>query len=204
MFRDFQFSKHNHKNHQILHNPHHRSRRPLQQQHRNFHYRKGLLGFPIHLVQYNQCWKNNWHNIIKWKEKYKINMYLDRMCAGNAEVNKKVLLRERKRHTDRRVASTLFVGWGGAHHPWRGYPSSGPGRGGGIPNPWGYPRVCSHLDLAGVVPLAGVPQGTPIWTWPGVPHPWGVSLAGVPHPWGYPPVWTRLGGYPIPGGGTPI
>ena len=49
--------------------------------------------------------------------------------------NKKVLLRERKRHTDRRVASTRYAT---------------PGGGGG------YPERAPHLDLDG-----GVPQGRP-------------------------------------------
>ena len=58
--------------------------------------------------------------------------------------NKKVLLRERKRHTIRHVASAHYVGWGG-------YP---------IQSWWGVPGVPPHPDLAW-----GVLQVPPIQTW---------------------------------------
>ena len=71
----------------------------------------------------------------------------------NFTLDKKVLLRERKRHTDRGVSSTpsavLYLGGGlplpcqGVPH--LGYPPSRPGW--GVPHP-GYPP----LDLAGVLP----------------------------------------------------
>ena len=75
-------------------------------------------------------------------------------------LNKKVLLRERKRHTDRRLASTpsvVLTGGGG------GYPITG--QGGiriqgtpriqgwmGVPPVQGWMGVPPHLDLAGVPP----------------------------------------------------
>ena len=75
--------------------------------------------------------------------------------------HKKVLLRERKRHTARRVASTPYV-------VLTGYPPSGYPPGQGTP-PWpGYPPgqgTPPQLDLA------GYPLG---WTWQGTPPaaPW--------------------------------
>ena len=108
--------------------------------------------------------------------------------------NKKVLLRERKRHTVRSVESARYAalspderGRGG-----RGYgvtPSS-PGQG-------EYPEVPLHLDLDGVLP--------PTWTWDGiVPPPW--TWDGVPPHldlgWGSPSVWTWDGVPPISWMGT--
>ena len=58
--------------------------------------------------------------------------------------NKKVLLRERKRHTDHRVANTpsvVLTGWGGR------YPIPGPG-----PNGGGYKGVPPVCDLARGIP----------------------------------------------------
>ena len=71
-------------------------------------------------------------------------------------VNKKVLLRERKRHTARRVANARIQWW----RRGRGTPSSHGGR--------------------GVYPISGLVGGYPIqsWWW-GVPHP---RSGGVPHP----------------------
>ena len=100
-----------------------------------------------------------------------------RKNKANTNLNKKlkVLLRERKRHTARRVASTPYVvltGYPprpGYHPPWPGYP---PGQ--GTPQP-GYP-------LARVPPQPGYPpgQGTPpSWTWQGTPPP-RLDLAGYP------------------------
>ena len=74
----------------------------------------------------------------------------------NSELNKKVILRERKRHTTRRVASARYAALSnGVPHPVlaRGDTPSSPGQ--GVPHPvlggWGYP-----------IPGSGV------W---GVPHP---------------------------------
>ena len=62
-------------------------------------------------------------------------------------INKKVLLRERKRHTARRVASTPYVVLTGYSPPWPGCPPlAGPGR---VPPQPGYPP---WLDLAGYPP----------------------------------------------------
>ena len=87
--------------------------------------------------------------------------------------NKKVLLRERKRHTARHVSTTpsAVLSWEGVPHPWIGGP---------------------HPDLAGggayLIPGRGTPsQGTPrSLTWPGGGggEGWeGGRGWGVPHPW---------------------
>ena len=114
--------------------------------------------------------------------------------------NKKVLLRERKRHTARRVASARYAalshgGRGGGYpiQPWvwgypiqswlrEGYPDvtpPHPDMGWGTPHPdlgWGTKPPIQTWDW--VPPSAG--WGTPAWTWDGEP----------PHPdlgWGTPP-----------------
>ena len=93
--------------------------------------------------------------------------------------NKTVLLRERKRHTARRVAvaSACYSGGEGGYPE---YPLLDLGWGtppAGVPPSWGTP-------LAGVPPLPGPWMGyPPTWTWDGVP----------PHldlRWGTPPTWT--------------
>ena len=97
--------------------------------------------------------------------------------------NKKVLLRERKRHTAHRVASARY-----ADLSWGGVPRLRSGGGGvPIPCPGGYPVPCPR----GVTP-SQVQR---------VPNP---MSGGLPHPRsrGYP--IPGPGGYPIPGpGGTP-
>ena len=131
------------------------------------------------------------------------------------ESHKKILLRERKRHTARRVASTTSVVLtqrGGVHHL-------------RSRSRWGVPHPRSRREVPHPWP-GGTPSqvqtgGTPSQVWMGgLPHPWGYpSLAGVPHcpdlGWGTPPpsgpgqgtpVWTWLGyppewtwpGYPLP------
>ena len=88
-------------------------------------------------------------------------------------INKKVLLRERKRHTARRVVSTLYVVLTG-YPPPAGYPPVLTWPGGTLP---GYPsdrvpptRVPLQLDLAGYPPPGWTWQGTPPgWTWQGTP-----------------------------------
>ena len=120
-------------------------------------------------------------------------------------LNKKVLLRECKRHTARHVANTPFCcpNWGGGtpSQVQMGYPISD----WGTPCPdlgWGTPLWTwlgyLHLDLARV---------PPIWTWPGYPpHP---HLAGVPPPHldlaGVPPIhtWLEYSSPSRPGWGTP-
>ena len=82
-------------------------------------------------------------------------------------MNKKVLLRERKRHTTRRVASAHFADWGGV--PWvtpcprsgRGVPHSAD-RGDPILLTRGYPHPRSGWGYLGV-PLS--------WSWMGYPSP---------------------------------
>ena len=98
-----------------------------------------------------------------------------------SNTNKKVLLRERKRHTARRVASARYAalsnGWG------RGYPSS-PGGGGGTPptiQTWSWGGVPSTIQTWDGVPPTiqtwdGVPPRpgmgySPTQTWDGVPPP---------------------------------
>ena len=82
--------------------------------------------------------------------------------------NKKVLLRERKRHTARRVVSTPSA-------VLTGYPP--------ILTWWGVAYLGTpHPDLAGGYPTLVPPQqGTPspTWTWQGTPR---LDLAGYPPP----------------------
>ena len=112
-------------------------------------------------------------------------------CEFNTCVHKKVLLRERKRHTARRVVSTPSV-------VLTGYPPSWPGWGGTLP---GYPPVLTW------------PGGVPIWVPPrpgyppgqGTPHPdlaGGVPYLGPPSqgPMGVPP---QPGYHLLLGQGTP-
>ena len=87
--------------------------------------------------------------------------------------NKKVLLRERKRHTARRVVSTPSVVLTGYPPHLTGYPPGG-----------GYP----DLDLTGYPPGGGTQSGTP----PG----------GYPDPPGGYPVRYPRGGTRTPRGGT--
>ena len=104
--------------------------------------------------------------------------------------NKKVLLRERKRHTACRVASTPYVVLTG-YPPGQGTPQGTPQA--GYPQP-GYP-----LPPARVPPLPGYPPpGYPLARvppWPGSPQP-GYPPARVPPNWtcqGTPPGWTWQG-----------
>ena len=105
-------------------------------------------------------------------------------------LNKKVLLRESKRHTARRVASArhaaLSNGWGGGElpypvlvvgeYPWYPPPSR-PGLGGYLPTiqtwPGGIPQVPPTIQTwDGVPPHPDLGWGTPIQTCYGVPpHP---------------------------------
>ena len=98
-------------------------------------------------------------------------------------LNNKVLLRERKRHTARRVASTRHAVPVGVP------PSPCPDldRGGGVPHPADWGRGYPFLVMEGGTP--------PILTWDldrGVPHP---ADRGVPQ---VPPIQTRDGGTPHP------
>ena len=110
-------------------------------------------------------------------------------------LNKKFLLRERKRHTVHHVVSTPSVVLTGYHPP---PPHPGPGKGGypGYPPgkvpPAGYPPCpgpgVGYFPPAGY-PLAGYPPSS--WTWlgtPGVyPMAFWVMLQSIMG-YGYPPV----------------
>ena len=74
----------------------------------------------------------NFHNLNFKAKGCLIFPVLVSLCALHQIINKKVLLRERKRHTNRSVSSTLFVTRSGVHPPAR---SDG---GGGYPR-WGTP-----------------------------------------------------------------
>ena len=126
-------------------------------------------------------------------------------------VNKTVLLRERKRHTDRGVTSTGGGGGGGT-------PAEGSTPAGRVPQPGGYPsrgvlqpggtpaRVPPHLDLGWGTPhleLDGVPPHLDLgWgtlpSGPGMGYPPHLELDGVP-----PPTWTWDGVPPHQPDGVP-
>ena len=130
--------------------------------------------------------------------------------------NKKVLLRERKRHTARRIASARYAALsGGGDTPsqvWGGgVPRSGLDGGGGYPIPGlgGYPsqgrgRQYSPGFDGGGHPIPG--QGYPF---PGRGYPsqvhWVLPGWGTPQTWdGVPPTIKTWLGYPPPlGWGTP-
>ena len=129
-------------------------------------------------------------------------------------IYKKVLLRERKRHTDRSVSSTPSVNLYGGYPRWgnptesdlaRGVPLGGGGTWGGVLPPPGVPP--SRSDM-GVPEMGYTPCHSwlryhphPHQTWPGYPPP-PSDLAGVTPPpigpgWGTPHrTWP---GYPHPG-----
>ena len=95
------------------------------------------------------------------------------------ENNKKVLLRERKRHTDRHATSTRYAAPARGGTPggapiisWMGYP---PLAG------WGTP----HYELDGVPPTISWMGYPPTISWMGYPPPW----AG----WGSSPPWAGWG-----------
>ena len=107
------------------------------------------------------------------------------LCRLVFMYNKKVLLRERKRHTDRRVASTRYAALPGVGTPtpvgvppppasWMGYPPRPAGWGTPPPASWmGYPP--GQLD--GVPPPASW-MGYPPASWMGYPPP--ASWMGTP------------------------
>ena len=119
------------------------------------------------------------------------------------KINKKVLLRERKRHTTRRVASTPYVVLTG-YPPWQGTPQpgypplAGPGR---VPPPPGW--TWQGTPAARVPPQPGYPPG---WTWQGTPPARVPPRSGYPPGQGTPPArvpprpgypsWLDLAGYP--------
>ena len=124
-------------------------------------------------------------------------------------INKKVLLRERKRHTARRVVSTpsVVLPYPTRRYPPGGVPDPGTPPGGYLTwvPPWGVPDLGTPPgeDLTWVPPPGG--------TWPGYP-PRGVPDPGTPPggyltwvPRGVPDLGTPPGGYltRVPPGGVP-
>ena len=111
--------------------------------------------------------------------------------------NKKVLLRERKRHTTRHISSTPYsVPYRGIPHPWLGGTPSW------VPPILTWPGGTPSLDGGVGYPILGYP---PLF-WPGqeVPHPWaggreypilGYPHLGVPSPpsWPDPPPHPGMG-----------
>ena len=106
--------------------------------------------------------------------------------------NKKVLLRQRKRHTVRRVASTRYAGGGVPHPAMTGVPHRVMVGGTPSNNEGGYPRY-----LAGRIPW--VPPTIQTW-------PWGYPRYPIQTWYGVPPTIRPGMGYPLPselGWGTP-
>ena len=97
--------------------------------------------------------------------------------------NKKVLLRERKRHTARRIASAhpaaVLAGGGGGEYPW---PVLAGGGGTSVLSWLGGTQVLSWPGEYPSPVLAGG-KGTPVLSWLGVSLSWGTPRArtGVPH-----------------------
>ena len=143
---------------------------------------------------------------VAWCEQHHL-FTISKSRAQALYVNKKVLLRECKRHTDRHLSSTpsavlsLRVPHPRSRSRWRGvYPIPGPDGGWGYPTP-GPDRGAPSLegdtrgsprcpDLAGVPPPSdGVLPSKAGWGYP-LPPGW-----GIPPP---PPVWTWPGYLPCP------
>ena len=158
-----------------------------------------------------------WHVKFNCISKWNISHILqnDNYYSLKSGVNKKVLLRERKRHTARCVANTPYVVLTGYPPPggtWSGTPPPPPPGGtwsGGVPGqvPWGVPRPPrgypvryppgegGYPDPPGGVPgppLGGTRSGTPRGgTRSGTPpggYPVRYPPGGVPSP--PPPLWT--------------
>ena len=115
------------------------------------------------------------------------------LTATDWKSNKKILLRERKRHTARRVLSTPYVVLTG-YPPQPGYPPAGypPGR---VPPHPGYPP--GRVPPQPRYPQAGYPPPPPRVPPPGYPPR--LDLAGYPPPAGpgrVPPPRLDLAGYP--------
>ena len=130
----------------------------------------------------------------KWKFVYQLESIFVHLMKKDE--NKKVFLRERKRHTDRGVSSTTEVGC----PPLSGYPPPPARSDGGYPR-WGtplsgYPLARSEGGTWGGVPPIGVPPGQVRWGVPKVGYPHQVPLARSHR--GVPKV-----GYPLIRGGTP-
>ena len=117
--------------------------------------------------------------VFSWKPVHNILQMIPSCHSYNS--NKKVLLRERKRHTARRVVSTPSVVLPGYPPPGGGGLGPGTPRGGGLPDP-GFVWVPRG---GGGVPDPGTPRGGP-----GTPSGGGGYLTRVP-PGG---VWVPRGG----------
>ena len=121
--------------------------------HKDHHVHKYTLLVQLPLVT------GYWHNVLYF---------------FNLMVNRKVLLHERKRRTDRTVSSTpsallsggvgTYSGWG-RYLLWLRVPTY-PGWGGGVPTP-DQGRYPLSGPGQGRYPLAEVGTPPPIWTWPG-------------------------------------
>ena len=141
------------------------------------------------------------HNLCKFTCSTSIKLCSPQLCGDN-NINKKVLLRERKRHTAHRVASTRCAALSNPDLV-GGYPIPGPGGvchpclGGTLSQVWGVPHPRSRgYPVPG---LGGTPsrpgQGVP-WVPPYLDLGW-----GTPHldlGWGTPPTWTWDGVLPLP------
>ena len=155
------------------------------------------IGWNILLQKIRQCAQGCW---------VRTKIFVNHFKSYQFNLNKKVLLRERKRHTARRVASPRYaVPVGGTPPPpswdltWMGevlHPA-----GGGTPSCWREGVTPSQVWTGGAPHSAG--WGTPTWTWEGV---FPCQQDWVPWPWqldGVPPTWTCEGGTPSAGWGTP-
>ena len=161
------------------------------------------------------------HCLLLWQFR---SLYLSHSCScavwtchysygskiSNPKINKKVLLRERKRHTARCVANTRYVVLTG-YLPPRGGTRSGTPRGVRVPPLGGYPVRSGNPP--GGYPVRYPPRGVQVPPLGGylvrsgqVPSPGGVRVppGGVPSQVppggsGYPPT----GGYPVRSGQVP-
>ena len=143
---------------------------------------------------------------------------IPKSLSQNSNLNKKVFLRERKRHTTRSVASACFANGGGVPHPLLdgGYPIKS-WMGGGYPiQSWMGGRYPIQSWMGGTPSCLGCGGGHPIqsWTgsypiqsWMGYPPSaeWATSIQtwdGVPPcpdlGWGTPPSRPGMGYFPNP------
>ena len=101
--------------------------------------------------------------------------------------NKKVLLRESKKHTARHVASTCRgVPVGCTPHPDLGHNLDG-----GTPLSWPWDGGPPILTWDGIIPLSWPGMGVPL-SWPGMGYPPPVSQMGVsPQKWTYTHPWKQ-------------
>ena len=157
-------------------------------------------------ILFYQCFSQYFTTITSEREKQVPRwcfFYLLQIHRMKHSSNKKVLLRERKRHTARRVASARYDGGGGGtpSQVQRGYPVPGPGR--EVPHPRSREGTLSQLR-GGTPSRPGWGEGVPpsIQTWDGVIPPWPDLGWGTPPParprMGYPHLPQDLGRVPPP------